>query len=58
MDMKALEQQLYAAFLHAATQMGGKVKGMSCFVKNWSAIKPIADATRAEAVTSEQAKAA
>jgi len=43
MDKKALEQELYAAFLHAATQMGGRVKGLSCFVKNWGAVKPLAD---------------
>jgi hypothetical protein len=44
MDRKALESDLYAAFLHAATQMGSRVKGMSCFVRNWGAVKPLADA--------------
>ena len=36
-----LERELYAAFLHAAEQMGSRVKGMSCFVRNWGAVKPL-----------------
>ncbi len=44
MDTKGLEGDLYAAFLHAATQMGARIKGMSCFVRNWQAVKPLADA--------------
>jgi hypothetical protein len=45
MDMTRLERDLYAAFLHAATQMGARVKGMSCFLENWGAVKAIAGAT-------------
>jgi|GEM_PF-2390175 len=37
MDTKGLESDLYAAFLHAATQMGARVSGMSCFARNWGA---------------------
>jgi hypothetical protein len=35
MTQDKLERLLYEAFLNAAKQMGPRIKGMSCFLKNW-----------------------
>jgi hypothetical protein len=35
MAQEKLEKILFEAFLHAAKRMGPRVKGMSCFLKNW-----------------------
>lgn len=58
MDTKGLERVLYAAFLHAATQMGVRVKGMSCFLDNWGDVKPMAAATAPKQASAETGKAA
>lgn len=34
MDDKT-KKLIYEAFLHASSQMGERIKEMSCFVKNW-----------------------
>lgn len=35
MAQEKLEQILFEAFLYAAKRMGPRIKGMSCFLKNW-----------------------
>jgi hypothetical protein len=35
MTQDKLERLLYEAFLYAAKEMGPRIKGMSCFLKNW-----------------------
>lgn len=35
MDRKQLDNEIYEACLEAATQLGERAKGMSCFVNNW-----------------------
>lgn len=57
MDKTRLERDLYAAFLHAATQMGARVKGMSCFLENWGTLKPIVSATAPQPEKTEIEKA-
>jgi hypothetical protein len=58
MDTKGLESDLYAAFLHAATQMGARVSGMSCFARNWGAVKPFTDSVAPQPRDGEVLRAA
>jgi hypothetical protein len=41
MAQEKLEQILFEAFLHAAKGMGPRIKGMSCFLKNWRDTKAV-----------------
>ena len=41
MTQEKVEQIVFQAFLYAATQMGPRIKGMSCFLKNWQDIKVV-----------------
>ncbi len=50
MTQEKLEQLLFEAFLHATTQMGPRVKGMSCFLKNWRDAGVIVQPVRAKKV--------
>lgn len=58
METKGLESDLYAAFLHAATQMGARVSGMSCFARNWGVVKPLADSVAPKPCEAEALQAA
>jgi hypothetical protein len=44
MTKHELEKAVNAAFLHAAETLGDRLKGMSCFVKNWRT--PLVEASK------------
>jgi hypothetical protein len=46
MAQEKLERMLFEAFLHAATRMGPRVKGMSCFLNNWRETNSVSAARR------------
>ena len=46
MAQEQLERILFEAFLHAAKRMGPRIKGMSCFVKNWRDTNAVSAARR------------